>query len=271
MYTRCPECQTTFAVKPAQLEARDGMVRCGRCSTVFQAQEHRVEALTDGDTAETAPDEAGKTRPAARKGTKTKKGTGRKTRKSAGKTVKTGDEAPVSPVQFTLPLAGTAETPHTRMPFLLAGNLLLLLLLSTQAVIFYGGQLAQNFPATQPVLSGICHVVGCQLTPLQDINLIDLVEARVAPHPKFDKALRIRATLVNRAGFNQPYPVMEVTLSDNNGQVIARRSFRPEEYLEKLHEDRRGMPQNVAVSVLLDVTHPNNRALGYEIRLLPAT
>jgi len=35
MVTRCPGCATTFRVTPAQLQAQNGMVRCGRCATVF--------------------------------------------------------------------------------------------------------------------------------------------------------------------------------------------------------------------------------------------
>ncbi|HZM46310.1 MAG TPA: DUF3426 domain-containing protein [Burkholderiales bacterium] len=33
--TRCPACNTVFRVAPPQLQARNGMVRCGRCLTVF--------------------------------------------------------------------------------------------------------------------------------------------------------------------------------------------------------------------------------------------
>jgi predicted Zn finger-like uncharacterized protein len=35
MVTQCPSCLTTFRVTPQQLQAHHGMVRCGRCSTVF--------------------------------------------------------------------------------------------------------------------------------------------------------------------------------------------------------------------------------------------
>jgi predicted Zn finger-like uncharacterized protein len=33
--TRCPSCGTAFRVQPAQLSARGGKVRCGKCSGVF--------------------------------------------------------------------------------------------------------------------------------------------------------------------------------------------------------------------------------------------
>lgn len=39
--TRCPTCETAFRVTPEQLEAANGMVRCGNCIGVFNAPEHQ--------------------------------------------------------------------------------------------------------------------------------------------------------------------------------------------------------------------------------------
>ena len=35
LVTRCTKCATTFRVLPAQLSARGGRVRCGKCAVVF--------------------------------------------------------------------------------------------------------------------------------------------------------------------------------------------------------------------------------------------
>jgi predicted Zn finger-like uncharacterized protein len=35
MNTTCPKCSTSFRVNSEQLAAREGKVRCGRCSNVF--------------------------------------------------------------------------------------------------------------------------------------------------------------------------------------------------------------------------------------------
>mgnify|MGYP001050127737 CR=1 FL=1 len=40
---RCPECSTTFRVRPEQLRARQGRVRCGQCNHAFNALETLVE------------------------------------------------------------------------------------------------------------------------------------------------------------------------------------------------------------------------------------
>ncbi len=40
LITRCPQCETTFRVIPDQLKLADGWVRCGRCTRVFEADQH---------------------------------------------------------------------------------------------------------------------------------------------------------------------------------------------------------------------------------------
>ncbi|WP_193090481.1 DUF3426 domain-containing protein [Advenella sp. FME57] len=47
MKTRCPDCSTSFDVTPAQLNVRNGKVRCGVCSTVFNAFDHAVQEEPD--------------------------------------------------------------------------------------------------------------------------------------------------------------------------------------------------------------------------------
>lgn len=43
MLTRCPACQTVFRLRPEQLHARRGEVRCGHCFHPFNALEHAIE------------------------------------------------------------------------------------------------------------------------------------------------------------------------------------------------------------------------------------
>lgn len=245
--------------------------------TVFNAQESRVDKAAENappatTTAHRKPAKktGAKEKPAAagrKAGAKETPDTPRRRKDTIARQKTPPEPVSTGPLQLSLP--GLAPRLQTRLPFWILGNVLLLSALLAQGIYFYGSELARSSPALKPVLAEVCHVLGCKLTPPLDINLIDLMEARVAPHPKFNKALRIRATLVNRASFSQAFPTMEVTLSDSNGQVVARRAFRPEEYVEKTRVDGELMPPNVAIPVLLDVTHPDNRALGYEIRLLP--
>ncbi|MGE8639758.1 MAG: DUF3426 domain-containing protein [Achromobacter sp.] len=50
--TRCPQCGTSFKVVPDQLRVRNGLVRCGACSTVFDG---RACLLPDAGASATPP------------------------------------------------------------------------------------------------------------------------------------------------------------------------------------------------------------------------
>ena len=145
------------------------------------------------------------------------------------------------------------------------GSFVLLLLLAGQFVYFYRNELA-TIPEWRPHLVDICLYAGCELRPLRDVGRIELLQTSIAPHPKYENALRIRATLVNRAAFRQAYPRMEVSLTSSTGQVIARRAFAPIQYSETPLET--ALTPNVVATALLDVTTPGGKAVGYEIRLV---
>ncbi len=53
--TRCPHCQTSFRVTMAQLELRDGKVRCGACREVFNGIDHVFDQAASGEFTLTPP------------------------------------------------------------------------------------------------------------------------------------------------------------------------------------------------------------------------
>ena len=263
MYTRCPQCQTTFRITAAQLKARDGMVRCGRCQHVFGADQHLISKPVKG-TAKGAP-------PAARKRTTGKKAA------AESKNVAAPLEGGSPPFPAEIPQPAVTPPPilrsrpvRTRTVYWVAGCVLLFLLLAGQTLIFYGHDLARQTPALRPTIETLCDPLPCRKLPPIDMRHMDLVETQVAPHPRYDKALRIKATLVNRANTVQPYPLLEVSLIDSQGQLVARRAYQPREYLSKPEAIQRGLPPQVAVSVQLDITSPGAQASGYEVLLLPS-
>jgi predicted Zn finger-like uncharacterized protein len=55
LFTRCPECTTTFRVSDEALQKANGQVRCGRCASVFNAVAEQVES--DAQAAPVVADE----------------------------------------------------------------------------------------------------------------------------------------------------------------------------------------------------------------------
>lgn len=268
MYTQCPACLTTFKVTPAQLEVHGGMVRCGICSAVFHAEQRllQVKSRTD-DAKSVSPHEPGAANTDKNKSRRSEKNRRRSGRRRVDKLriidEKLAQDAHI-PTVTKQPLF--AKPPlRVRSLFWGFGSLALLMLLAGQFVYFYRNELA-TIPEWRPWLVDICLYAGCKLKPLRDVGRIELLQTSIAPHPQHENALRIRATLVNRAAFRQDYPWMEVSLTSNAGNVIARRTFSPIQYSETPLEGV--LTPNVVATALLDVTNPEGKAVGYEIRLV---
>lgn len=268
MHTRCPECKTVFRVTPAQLKVREGMVRCGRCQHAFAADKHLVRK-TAKTTSKGAPNVA------------RKRSAGKKISAAESPKPKLAHDVVIGPElsRATSEAAFHTEIPpltrpsqlKTRTVYWAVGSVLLFLLLAGQVLIFYGYQAARHMPELRSSVDILCDRLPCRRLPLIDMRRMDLVETRVAPHPRYDKALRVKATLVNRAEVVQPYPLLEVSLIDSQGQLVARRTYPPREYLSKPDMVQQGMPPQLAINVQLDITSPNVQASGYEVLLLPPT
>jgi predicted Zn finger-like uncharacterized protein len=266
MYTRCPACLTTFKVTPTQLAARGGLVRCGICSAIFHAEQRllRVPPKPGAEATEPAREET----VATKKNKRVRAGKSRNT--ISRRHPRTEPALPTSTEDAGIPtvteLEGIVKPRSFWRPFFWSlGNLALLILLAGQILYFYHDELAVD-PSWRPVVREFCDYAGCELRPRRDIARIELLQTSIAPHPKYENALRIRATLVNRATFTQAYPGMEISLTSNGGQVLARRTFAPAQYLET--PATAALAPNVVATALLDVTNPDGKAVGYEIRLV---
>ena len=250
MYTRCPECRTPFRITRAQLTARDGQVRCGKCHALFSATEHLLWFAPAEEQPAAAPAPAD---PPKR---------GRRARRRSP--LRTGaPHDPKSPTVSDL----SWQRPLRRLPLLAWAGLIAVLLLGlfAQAFYFYREELARH-AALRPLIVEYCHWLDCRIDTREPWTAPELGSTTIAPHPRFANALRMRAVLVNRTDIPMSHPRMEIALTDVGGKVLTRRVFQPRDYLETPAAD---MQPNVAVPVLLDLTNPDGKAVGYEIRMLP--
>lgn len=275
MHTRCPSCHTTFTVTASQLDARQGLVRCGRCAAVFQAEKHAVDTRSarqrkrqskTGERAITSK------RSAAKANAKRERRGAKKTTAPPTAVAAKPPRDEVTAAEFVTPALAkillASRSSHLRRGLWASAILVLVALLAVQVVFFYASELARS-PKLRPWIVAACEPLGCVIRPRQDIRKIQLLHSSIAPHPEQRAALRIRSSLVNRADFDQPYPLMEVTLTSRNGEIVARRAYLPHEYLAPAYWSARMTP-NVVVNGILDINHPTPAPVGYEIRLVAA-
>ena len=266
MYTFCPSCVTVFAIKAEHLLAAGGQVRCGECGHVFRAFDYVYEDL---DTVEAAVAEY-HARHADRDAIE-----------RPPVFDEAGEEIGYPDGQDVLDDTGVTDIP---MPpgFYDSGSrwgdagrtvakgviiTVLLLLLGVQWVYFNRAALATQTD-WRPGLERLCALLRCELPLRVDLSRIELLNRDVRKHPQVTGALLINATLVNRAGFPQPYPVLEVTFSNSTGAPVAARRFMPGEYLGDQADIKSGMPSDAPLQVMLEIEDPGEDAVSFQFEFL---
>ena len=80
--------------------------------------------------------------------------------------------------------------------------------------------------------------------------------------------MQIKATLTNAAAYRQPYPLVQFTLYNVNGQTIATRVFQPSEYLGRPVAASARLRPQTPFQLELDVLAPEEAAVSFEFQFL---
>lgn len=255
MYTQCPECLTIYRIPLTALTRAHGRARCGVCRAEFDV----LATLTEQLPAEPV---------------------GRLTRHQPG-------PLPILDVPAMRPKAGQhdlfaieadeedvapapsfmhePEAPARGGRLLRYANVLLLVGLLAQAA-YAGRGIWMNEPRLRPWLDAACLRLQCRLPERVDLGQIALVSRDVRPHPSHAGALIISATMLNRADFVQPYPIVEITLSDLDEQRIAMRRVAPQDYLVDMRALARGLAPGATATIDLEVLDPGRNAVAFEFK-----
>lgn len=285
MLTRCPHCHTTFRVTSEQLKVRQGRVRCGACSEVFDALESLADEVSlivapaagnpaPGAVAEdetpVSPESAAPPDPAAMSAGDLKTGPGSEPESRAPqdgeKLVKAPPAAAVPDVE-TLPEAweGVAETPPPRRWPWAIGLLVLLALAAGQLAYIYRVELAVLAPELRPTLVAACEVAGCSVPWPRRPELVGIESSDL--EPAGGDRLLLTATLKNRAPFVQEYPHLELTLTDTQDDALLRKVLPPVDWLPAGQSAADGFAARGELAVKLLLEAQGVPAVGYRLYL----
>lgn len=263
--TQCPECSTRFKVTSEQLNASEGIVRCGRCHAVFNATEHfysdepspqldlPISANQDEVSTSSVADEDESTNGPLTTPTVT-------------------DSIIAEPQHFDLePTVQTEETPppskKNRGWLWASGSLFFMLLLVAQILYFFRVEIAARLPGTKPALMKYCQVLKCSIPLPKDPDLMSIESSDLEADATHAHIITLTALLHNRADYTQAYPSLELTLTDVQDQIVARRTFTPKEYLAPSESEHLGLAANREMSAKLHLDTADLKPTGYKLFL----
>lgn len=158
----------------------------------------------------------------------------------------------------------TAHNPtHKRLWLWTFLTLLLALLFAIQYAWFNLTTLAQQ-SSLRPALQTMCSLLDCEVPLIKAPYMITLVERNIRNHPKRPDVLQVQARIISKTIDPQAYPLMELSLHDITGHVLATRRFTPDEYLDKGVDQKLGMTPQQPVDILLELDDPGKEAVGFE-------
>lgn len=140
---------------------------------------------------------------------------------------------------------------------------LLATLLVLQVLVADRARLAAD-PAWRPRIVALCGALGCRVPDWREPAAFRVTSRDVRPHPNAVGALLVTATFRNDARFAQPWPRLQLTLANPEGEALGLRRFGPREYFGA----DPGQPvigPGESATVSLAVLDPGKRAVGFEV------
>lgn len=122
--------------------------------------------------------------------------------------------------------------------------------------------------AWRPWYEKACQVFKCTLPPLVDTSQI---RSRNMTLSERNGSYIVDFLVKNHASFAQPFPNLELRFSNINGKVVARRLFKPAEYVRGELTGAKLMPAGVDIRFSIEVVKPAPDAVNFDLNFYPAT
>ncbi|MCP4076013.1 MAG: DUF3426 domain-containing protein [Gammaproteobacteria bacterium] len=246
MQTTCPHCGSIFRLYADHLESARGKVRCGECEQIFNAL-LSLENFT-GEFDESLIQQ----------------------RQEETRTLLSNTQVEISvdppadePVTLKQAMYGENHKPSSSFKPLIwvAGILLLIISFIIQTIYYQRYTLISSSHYQQQILN-LCQLLPCDESRFSNLSQIKILDRNIFTHPTRKDALMVSGSFVNKASFSQAVPSLLISLSDSQGNFIANRLFKAEEFLADITINR--LKPGKPVQFRLEIIDPGSEALTYE-------
>jgi Protein of unknown function (DUF3426) len=152
---------------------------------------------------------------------------------------------------------------HTRSAraTLSAASALALVVLALQVGSQFRDTLAAQAPLLRAPLMGWCRLAGCTIEAPRRIEDV-LVESSTLTKAPGQDAFVLSVTLRNRSALTLLLPSIDLTLTDNNGRLVARRALAPRDF-----RAAEAMPPSAETSLQTTLTAGTAPVVGYVVEI----
>ena len=154
------------------------------------------------------------------------------------------------------------EHERRRWPWAL-GIAFLMLALGAQVVHGRRNELVLN-PAIGPLIAQVYSLLGMSITAQTDLATYELRQWGAASDATQPGRLLLRASIVNRAVYAQPYPLLRLALQDRFGTTVGLRDIEPADYLPGTGTGSLLEPGQRA-DAEIRIVDPGKDAVGFEM------
>ncbi len=242
MYTQCQHCKAIFEVSMREVTVAAGKLRCGECNEVFDAmltlsttlpEPFSPDSVTSGETPD-ANQNKKEIRPESTLSIQD------------AKSQRPQISQPTGIKENVKEIAHDVNKSIDRKwmkPIALSLAILLL-----AQILYHNRQYFSRTPAHEP-------------------DKIEMLSNNVFAHPNETGVLLISASIENHAKHAQPYPVLEVRLTDSDNNLVALRRFKPSEYLEDYRKNSL-LEVNTPTNLKLKIKDPGDQATRFQFKFM---
>ncbi|MEJ2691865.1 MAG: zinc-ribbon and DUF3426 domain-containing protein [Candidatus Thiodiazotropha sp.] len=157
----------------------------------------------------------------------------------------------------------TSRKPRSKWALLwFLGCLLLSLPLAGQLAWQFRGDLIQH-DAGRQALNLLCRIVDCKVPVRQALDKVIIQGRNLSTHPDKPNTLFLQVNIINTAAFEQPFPRLILSLYNDKGNLVARRTFLAKDYLPPEFEQQGVMPKDQPILVEMELVDPGKEVTGF--------
>ena len=136
--------------------------------------------------------------------------------------------------------------------------------LLAQGALLFRQEIIQRLPQTRPLYAQLCAHIGCSMALPREASKIAIESSDLHPEQGAANFFRLRATIRNRASFEQAYPHLELTLTDAADRPLARKVLEPLQW-RPADAPAAGFPAGRELEVSVPFETRDVAAVGYRI------